>query len=235
MTLTLGATHVVSVPTVFTIDTPIGLSVHLANIPNYVPRDVGSPVERHGLGRLNLGNSLGYSQHIPLVTSPQLIYPLQPEYTLCSVNMVQGATVTVDEIASSSSWPMKAMPWDRNPTAWQQQGVQTFAGSVADTLGWSYTVPAGRKLMLTHLECRTLRSALATTLNTTYSYANINGSMVLNAIEQVNTLGTVVVDAMQSSPQYILPGGLITWRYLSLDVGGTHNVYGFAAGFIFDA
>lgn len=234
MTLTLGAAHVCSVPTVFTIAQPIGVSVHLSGVPSYVPHDVGSPSEYHGLGRLNFGNSLGYRPHVQLVTSPQLVYPLDPELTLVSVNMLSGITVTLDEIVRPAAVSVPNMPWDRNPAPLILGGSYFTAGGIGVTQLWTYTVPTGRKLFVAGLHCYTVRQTQATTPGLTYVRALIGGLVACWLAAATNTIGEHTYE--ESSIGLVLPAGtVISGDHSSSDVGGQYFSSVQGTGYLFDA
>jgi hypothetical protein len=231
--LALGAAHVASVPTVFSIANPVGLSVHMTGIPNYVPRDVGSPSEFHRLARLNLGNSLGYKQHLALVTTPQLIYPIEPEYTLLSVNMIAGVTVTIDEIASSTTLIPKAAPYDRAATTWSQTGIQFPTEPSGTVTLWTYTVPAGRLLWIAAADLSILRTVVATANASAHMHLQRGGVDVLSLYDYTNV-------ALSRSDKSLGPDGLVllasetlTCTYASGSTGGQHLFIGNATGYSF--
>ena len=235
MTLTLGAHHSCSVPTLFTTSQPVGLVLTLGSIPNYIPRDVGTPVEYHRIGRINLGNALGYKFHIPLTNTPQLIYPLEPEYTLLQVNQHAGITVGIDEIASSTSLMPKPQYFDRNPTSIQVNQFSVVSGAAAETVMWTYTVPTGRKLMLAHYEVRVVRAATSTAFGNMQAYGYVNTVQMLNAIDVENVVGRIVTDSLNAGALLLQAGEYVRASYFSGDTGGTHYVRVMALGTEFDS
>jgi hypothetical protein len=235
VSLVLGAAHVASVPTVFSIANPVGLSVHLAGIPNYVPRDIGSPAEYHRLARLNLGNSLGYKPHLQLVTTPQLIYPLEPEYTLLSVNMTAGVTVTIDEIASSTTLIPKAAPYDRNPADWTRALSGSFIGPTSPTSPWSYTVPAGRKLWLSTATVQISRIIAASAIGGASASMARNGVNLVNVENWSNTPGVWQQNSVIGAPLVLVAGETLSAQYSNPDTGGYIHASCNATGFLFDS
>jgi hypothetical protein len=235
VSLTLGAAHVASVPTVFSIANPVGLSVHLAGIPNYVPRDIGTPAEYHRLARLNLGNSLGYKPHLQLVTTPQLIYPLEPEYTLLSVNMTSGVTVTIDEIASSTTLIPKAAPYDRSATVWSQAGIQFPTEPFGATTLWTYTVPAGRMLWIAAAHLSIVRTVVATTNASAHMHIQRGGVDVFNIYDYSNVALSRADKSLDPDGMVLLAGETIACTYQSGSTAGQHLFMGNATGYSFAA
>jgi hypothetical protein len=232
VTLTLGATHVVSVPTVFSISQPIGLSTHLTNVPNYVPHQSGSPSEYHGIGRLNLGNSLGYQLQLPLGLLNQLFYPLPDELTLCSVNMAAGITVTVDEIVRPAAVPVLNMPWDRTPLPMAQNSVQAPAGGGTGSF-WSYTVPTGRRLVLASLQVYANRINVAAPVGQCYVQVTRGGTVILQLLSQANTVGLLEHEEMGMGGLVLNPGEVLAATWNNGDTGGQRWVAALATGYTF--
>lgn len=234
MALTLGATHIVSVPTVFTIAQPLGLSVHLANVPAFVPRDIGSPSEYHGVCRLNLGNNLGYQQHIQVVTSPQLIYPLPAELTLCSVNQHTGVTVTVDEIVRPAAAAAVSDPWDRSPAPFNL-GSEFFlpAPSGQRTL-FTYTVPAGRLAAITSIKPMLSRNGNAAGTGAAHTWVSINGAHVEGLYAQDTVVQAVWQTDMAGGPLIVPAGTVIQGFDVNTSGTVTYTTHTEVLGYLFN-
>ena len=235
MTLTLGAHHHATGPALFTISTPIGLVVTLSTIPNYVPADVYNPTEYHGLGRLNVGNSLGYLPHVSLVTPLQLVYPLPDELTLLRVGPVQGLTVDIDEIVRPAVLTSSKMPWDRTPT------LIVLGANVASSPGgsvvthWTYTVPTGKKLLITKAKVAAVRWTAATTLSYFASNIAVGGAQIAFAFGISNVIGTEIHDDQEGGTLTLQAGSVLTGQSQDTSTGGSYNVSHIVNGTLFDA
>jgi len=235
VTLNLGAHHHCTAPALFTISTPIGLVVSLSTIPAYVPRDVFTPVEYHGLGRLNVGNSLGFLPHVPLVTPVQLVYPLPDELTLLRVGPVNGLTVDIDEIVRPAVVAVPLMPWDRTPLPVHQNAIGLLGGAAGTSTAWTYTVPAGKKLYVASVRSTVQRTAVATALGQVQAYISDSVTQLCQAILVPNTVGAMVRDEGSMAGLIYPAGSVITASWGNSDAGGFCYVQNVLNGYTFDA
>lgn len=216
----------------FSIANPVGLVATITSIPSYVPRDIGTPIEYHRLARLNLGNSLGYKEHLRLVTSPQVIYPIDPEYTLLSVNMLSPIVVAIDEIASSTTLIPKPDPWDRSPVAFVQRNVANTGGIASATL-WTYTVPAGRMLVVAAAELTCARQTVATGAGTLSMALRRATIQVAEIFDIENVAGIKQRSEVAPGGLVLFPGEVLSADYANSNTGGNHLVTATATGYTF--
>jgi hypothetical protein len=218
-----------------TIATPVGLVVTSSSIPNYVPRGTGTPTEWHSLGRINLGNALGYFERIRIQLSPQVIYPIPDEMTLLSTNQAAGVTYGIDEIVSSASLPTRLEPWDRTPTQVSSQSTAQYAGGTGQTQTWTYTVPTGKKLWLARAAAHVARDTAATTVGMAGALIFADGRNLCQAVLRSNVLGAQDRDELNGGP-FILSAGQAIAGYATVsDTGGLVTITLTMAGFTFDA
>jgi hypothetical protein len=234
VTLTLGAHHHCTGPALFTISTPIGLVVSLSTIPNYVPADVFNPTEYHGLGRLNVGNSLGYLPHVSLVTPVQLVYPLPDELTLLRVGPVNGLTVDIDEIVRPAVLTSTKMPWDRSLSAVTQQADTVTTGTQAGTI-WTYTVPTGKKLWVSGGQVRMIRLGAATASSVNTCDITRNNLIVAQVRSYDNVVHQTLDDALEADGMVLNAAEVLAAHYAINDTGGNWLATAWLHGYTFDA
>jgi hypothetical protein len=215
-----------------TIAAPVGLVVTSSSIPNYVPRGTGTPVEWHSLGRINLGNSLGYFERIRIQLSPQVIYPIPDECTLLSTNQAAGVSYGIDEIVSSASLPTRLMPWDRGPTTFSQASNSVIS-TAQTTTAWTFTVPAGRMLWLAAAEVSIARYAVATTAVGCSVSLTRGGQNVLLVREDSNVLPFRVLDTLSPAGMVLFAGEVLAGSFFVGDTGGGHTISINASGYTF--
>jgi hypothetical protein len=235
MALVLGPSHVAAAPAQFTIAKPLGLVLTSSGIPNFIPRDPWTPTEYHHIGRINLGNSLGMQQHVSIVLSPQLVYPLADELTLVNVSMQPGMTVTIDEIVRPAVPNSSLDPWDRGATAWSEFLSLNVPGPTSPAVvAWTYTVPAGKILMVDIARLRNTRTAVATGLAANQCFIAIGGQDMLNNVLAGNTVGDLR-EQLLTNPVTLLAGETISATYRNSDTGGSLAMELVAHGLLFNA
>jgi hypothetical protein len=234
LSYTLGATHTVSGSGSFAIAKPAGLLVALSSLPSSVGSRVGTPTEIYGAGRISLGTADGYLPRISLHHSPQLLYPIGLGMTLLAYDLVAGATAVVTELVEVVD-PHELAPWDRNATYWSQSTVGGPNGGTVLTVGWTYTVPAGRILMLEYAFVQLVRVTAATVIANLVAYIAVAGSRILSCGDTSNVVGSRQVDVLAAGPVFLPAGTVIAFSFSCADTGGTSTARGFACGTLFDA
>jgi hypothetical protein len=233
MTLVLGARHVVTGTGQFAISNPIGVAIALAGIPAYVARDTGTPQRFHRMGRVQLGTSIGWRPSVDLVVSPQLVWPLEGEDTVMGYTLLAGCTATIDEVATSSRWPMKAAPWDRAPTAFSRNAFVGVSGPGNATL-WTFTVPAGRMLMLGDAMVGWSRTAASTSGPQAQVQLFRGSGALLSILDFANVIGDEDVQQLGPSNLVLLPGEILMASYQVFATGGSGYAQAYASGILFD-
>lgn len=235
MTLVLGARHIVTGTGQVAIANPVGLAIALAGIPSYVARDAGTPLRFHRMGRVAVGAAAGWRQNVDLVANPQLVFPFDGEDTLLGWTLLAGCTATIDELASSSTYPVRPAPWDRGLTVWSQSANAAPGPTTGTTTGWSYTVPAGKVLVLASAMALFGRISLATSAGIAQAIIAVNGFPVVEAADGSNVVGTSVRDALSGGPLYLPAASTVVSTYNNPDVGGLRIVWLLATGYLFNA
>lgn len=145
------------------------------------------------------------------------------------------ASLYVNEVSSATMLNAQKMPWDRASAQWSRQVLTNVTGPVSPTTGFTYTVPAGKVLMLAHLDVRVQRVVVATTVGNTYAYGMVNGAAVVQVHESLNVLGSVVQQGLSAGPLYLAAGDTVSCLYSSSDTGGQYFYSVMAAGMLFNA
>lgn len=128
-----------------TIAQPSQIVATVTHIGTNVGLGRANPQNYQNLGLLSWGDANGYRAPQPLVTSPQ-VFDLPPGMTRLGYALLGGSTVSVAEVAAPVAVPSAI--WDRNPTPVGASALVGNPSGIADSIAWTYTVPAGRKLWL---------------------------------------------------------------------------------------
>lgn len=126
-------------------------------------------------------------------------------------------------------------PWDRAPTTWNQRSTVSVAAGTAQTVGWTYTVPAGKILRIEKLSARVVRATVATTVAGPQAFVTTDQGMFLNALLMSNVVGADAVDSLSAAPIDLPAGAAITAQYLNADTAGSVIVHLFAYGYLYNA
>ena len=110
-------------------------------------------------------------------------------------------------------------PWDRNPVS----ATQSYSGATvaphSSTVRWTYTVPTGRKALVSAFHISVRRAAAATTASTATAFLMLNGTNVFHV-----TLVNNTVDATQrlelSAALYLTAGDELRAVTLDSSTGG---------------
>lgn len=218
---------------VVAISSPIGLKIALASIPSTESADFTRPPQFYDLGQLSVGNLDGWLDPVSLRRTAQLVYPLADGFTQLGYDLVGTTTATVDELVGVVT-PSTLAPWDRNatPIAFTPL-VVVLPGGTAALSQWTYTVPAGKKLYVQHLEVRLDRSAVASVNGTVSGNVRVDNVAVLLANSTSNIVG--ILDRWQlDGPLVLAAGQTLLWRTANSDTGGSASASIGIVAFTFD-
>jgi hypothetical protein len=218
----------------FVIAKPVGIRTVVTGIPSYTGHDASIPPRFFRLGRYTLGNIHGFQNSVPIEYEQQVAYPIAPDWELLAYDIRDGASCTFYELVAVPDLTAK-QPWDRAPLAVAAGGPLSISGSTSDTTCFSYVVPAGRKLALVSARVRLLRLSAAGPLGATQAYMSAAGANVLFSYSSINTIGTILEDALQGGPLMLSTGQIVRGGYSSTDTGGSWNGTFVFSGFLFDA
>lgn len=144
------------------------------------------------------------------------------------------ATLYVDDLVDVPPPNNSLAPWDRGASVWTQTAAVSLVGGTGITTGWTYTVPAGKTLMVEHLDIQLERASVAAPAGLTRMWATINGAIVAIAQNGSNVVGALSSDGLRGGALFLLSGSVIALAYDSNDSGGAHNAFGTAAGVLFN-
>ena len=235
MAYTIGASHgPFSGSGNFVISKPVGIRTVLSDIPAHVGWDGGSPGRYFKVGRFTLGTIHGFKFSHGLEYQQQLLYPIEPVWELLAYDLPSGASCLFEELVGVPDLSLK-QPWDRTPLTVVLGGALGFPGGTASTTSFSYTVPTGRRLLVTGARVRFVRTAAATTVGTTYGYIQFAGSNAILAYSTSNLVGVTMEDSLPGGGHILNAGQVINGVYLSTDVVGFWVGNVSLTGYLFDA
>lgn len=248
MALVLGASHVCTGTGSVAISRPLGLRAVLTGIPSSAAAEPGTPLIYHqfrdvgigqrdrSLGRISLGvSSLGFAAAVDLVNTPQLVYPLADEFDLLGWTLKPGVTATIDEIVRPAVANSALQPWDRAPGQFRQFANTAPGAPSTIATAWTYTVPAGRRLMLSQASVEALRTIAATTVVQAVGSITVAGSSVVSTTIQTNVVGERIINQLSAGPLFAGPGEVITATSFNSDTNGQVVFWLRASGVLFDA
>jgi len=218
----------------FTIAKPNGIRSILSGIPSHTGHDGAVPRRYFRLGRMSLGNPHGFQFSHGLEYVQQLLYPIAPVWEILAYDIKDGASCTFYELVDVPDLTTK-QPWDRTPQTQVTSTPFGTSGTLAETVAFTYTVPTGRRLMVSYASAQLIRITAATT--TSYSQAKISmgGALVIECILRDPALGKREESILGGGPVYLGPGQTVIGTYASQDVGG--SIFGWVGfiGMLFDA
>lgn len=235
MPYTLGTQHALAGSDSAAIAAPIGLKLATSGSNPSSRNQVGSPTRWWGMGHVSIGNSDGWLLHVPIRTLAQLVYPLPDGLTQLGWTLPAGVSVLATELVGTAYTQMRPNPWDRSPVTVSWRNAPAVIGPTSDTILWTYTVPAGRRLWVSKLSCYVLRNTVASSIVYAVCYVTINGAQCISAPLASNTLGQQIRDEAGNGNLILNPGDLVVARYQNLDTGGYVWCEAGLVGTLFDA
>jgi hypothetical protein len=164
----------------------------------------------------------------------QVIYPLPDQCDIVAYDIVAGAHLTIVELVGAVT-PLSVEPWDRNPTPFNQLAFANPTGGGGVVTMWSYTVPTGRRLLLSSARAQMIRRIAATTPNYTAAWIELNGSYFVWLQTSHQTIGSQHTAEMQAGPVVLSAGHTLVAKYVIDETGGSLFTSIAAAGTLFDA
>lgn len=235
MPYTLGPTYALTGEGTRGIASPVGLRFTLSGNTPAAHVQFGSPTRWYGMGRVAIGNVDGWVQHVRLQFLEQLVYPLPDSMTSLAYTLPSGITLTVRELVGNSYLNRMADPWDRNPAALTWRNAPSVVGGTGDTINWTYTVPAGRKLWVSKLAVYCIRQIVCQTVAYSVSYITLNGVQCVSAVLVGNTYGDQTRDEVPGGALVLKAGDALVARYVNYDTGGYVWCEAGLTGTLFDA
>jgi hypothetical protein len=217
------------------IASPVGLKIALSGIPAAFGSRLTVPVDHVNVGRVALGNADGFAPDLILEHSNTLLYPIPDSMTLVGLTLSSPVTAIITELLAAPVANSALQPWDRGAALWTQTAFQFLTAVNTGAVAWSYTVPAGKVLMLASAEVRMVRTAVATVVASVQAYIQAGGNTVVVIVGNANVLGEQVADSLTGGPLYLPAGTVVTANYSCNESTGGHYVWMNAAGLLFNA
>jgi hypothetical protein len=211
-----------------------GLSISVGTIPAYIGRSVGLPTDFFHLGHVNLGHAFGWGPDIRISKNSQMIYPIDPEWTLLGWSVISGLTMTADEIVVPPVLPSSLMPWDRNPVPVTLRGANGFAGGAGGNL-FVYTVPVNKKLWIATGDLMLTRTNTATAVTSTSLTFQRTWVEVLTVLDFANVQFQPLRASLSPDGLVLSAGEQFMATYASGDTGGFHSAVADTTAYLFDA
>jgi hypothetical protein len=232
---TIGTVRHVSGSGTFDTANLAGLQVLVTNVPATAGVQVGNPPRYHGLGHVALGNSDGWGSPISIAHIPHLINPIPDVAYRVGYSFQAGVLADITTLLGVTPTVASADPWDRSASSWVLQAVTAMAGGIGQAQAWTYTVPTGRKLMLSQASAA-LQRTVAATSTSAYVYAQLlrNESPIVEARMVLGAVGTTDRHVL-GAPLVLLPGEVLRAIYGNYDTGGNVISTLLASGLTFNA
>lgn len=216
-----------------TIAQPASLIVSVTAQPLPGRNGKANPVNLYDVALLTPGNPSGWYAAIPVSENPMVI-PLPAGCTRLGYACLYGSQLSVAEVAPTLA-NSSLEPWDRNPTFWSNEAVSQVGSPVGLTVMWTYTVPAGRKLWVSILQCELSRQTSFTQAGGANCYIRVNSARIIEAYDYGGNAASVF-QSIGPGSVLVLPAGSIIDGVMNVaDSGGSLIVRTGAAGFTFDA
>lgn len=211
-----------------------GVRVLVSAVPNSAGARNGTPIDYFGLGHLTPGDPNGWDANLVVQHTTQLFYPLRDGITVLGYSFMPGVTAQLQMLTGELLLTNERnAPWDRSPV---QVGASYLNDQAphSDLIRWTYTVPAGKRLWISHVTGRVQRIEAATSLSWCYTNINVYGATLVLCPLRLNTIGAEV---QQTTSQGLIlgPGQVLEAKTSCGCVGGRTIYYAAWAGFIFDA
>lgn len=175
-----GTPHAVTGTGIVAVASPAGLRWNVTARPLYLGSRPGSPTTYLQMGRFALGDSAAFGVDLELQHTAQLVYPLVNGVTRVGYTLETGVSATLTELVSTIPNVGKS-PYDRNPAPVGAYQLYWNPASTPQTSGWTYTVPAGRRLQLASARVIHIRvgATPASSINTVDARIDLVGGVAL--------------------------------------------------------
>lgn len=213
---------------------PAGIRTVVTGIPSYTGHDASTPTRFFRLGRFTLGNPHGFYPSYGLELAQQVLYPIPPVWELLAYDIRNGASCLFQELVDVPSLT-GLQPWDRTPLAVGALVPGVVNGATAETASFTYTVPAGRRLLISRITCQVSRLTVATTLVEVSAYLKLDGNFFAYCALTSNVPGASISDVGGHGWPMLNAGQILVGYRRNDDTGGTARVSVGFSGFLFDA
>jgi len=211
-----------------------GLHVHLTRYPFTYKNGQANPTNLYDVGLLRVGNAYGFREVRPL-DGLDMWVPVDSDTTRLGYSVFSNGEISVEEVAAAPVVPTLTEVWQRNPAAWGTLAYREGSTAVGDTVGATYTVPAGRRLMLSGVELYVSVRDAAPASSRFVVEAYI-GSARIGQL-QTFRVGAGSFDSIQciGASIFLAAGDVFTMHYSTTASSGFFVTAGVAHGTLFDA
>lgn len=235
MPYTHGPQFVISGQGTATIPAPVGLRLFWSGNSPAARTQFGSPVRWWGIGRIDVGNADGWLMDVPLRYLEHLVYPLPDGMTVLGWTLAQGITVTVTELLGVPAPTVRDMPWDRAATPVVQAAGNSYGSPLTQLTQWTYTVPSGKKLWVSHARTLVFRQTAPSSTGWASGSIRLPSGYVTQASMFSPTVGNFQDDHLSAGPLILNAGDQLVAYASDGDAGGSCWIQNEMSGFLFDA
>jgi hypothetical protein len=216
MPYTLGATHPLVGSGVVAVAGPVGLLVRITAAPSRLGQRFDTPTTLFGIGSIRPGTADGWHDSIPLDVGQKLAYPIADGATRVGYSLAAGVTADLVELAGALS----RGELERHPSFVGNAHVLWNPAGQPDTAIRSYTVPAGKLLLLRSARVQHMRYGAMPAVSASGAVANISvPGVAYLAWCQIAAPETFAFDAFNSEV-VLSPGQPIDMHYLNQENAG---------------
>jgi hypothetical protein len=192
-----------------------------------------APQNYYHLGLLRLGVQGAYYPAIP-VDGASIVVDLPVGVTTLGYSLKSGTSIKVTEATVVP--PNDALqPWDRNPAFVTQGTIYSVNGGASTSSAWTYTVPSGRILAVTHAIVEISRYETPSQPNYAQGVITINGVLFLIAMLGEFESVPSVADQLSGGTLFLPAATVFLATYQNTAVGGSVFVQAMMNGYLFDA
>lgn len=235
MPYTIGTVRHVSGNGTFDTVNLAGLQVLVTNVPAAASVQVGNPPRYRGLGHISIGNTDGWGSPISIAHIPQLIYPIPDVAIRVGYSLAPGVLADLTTLLGVSSSVALADPWDRGGVAWSLNAITAMAGGIGQAQAWTYTVPTGRKLMVSQASAALQRTVAATSTSAgVYAQLLRNEYPIIESRMSMGAVGTTDRHVLGAA-MVLQAGEVLRAIYGNYDTAGNVTSTLLASGLLFNA
>jgi hypothetical protein len=210
----------------------VGVRAIVTAVPARIGSRPGTPQDRFGLGHVTPGDANGWDSNLPLQHVEHLFYPLRDGISVLGYSLVPGVTVTL-QLLTGELAAARRLPIDRNPVVWSAAPAYTAPAGSGETVMYTYTVPAGRTLMVQHAQLIAAMAGAPTSPTYLFTIITVNGTSLLTAYTNYAVFGQPV-QSLLGAEMAIPAGNVLQVRAGNYNGGSSAIHFANLWGFLFD-
>ena len=230
MPYTLGTVHHLVGSGIVAVAAPLGLLARVTAAPARLSERFTTPATIFGLGVIRPGTADGWFVSTPLEAAETIAYPIADGAT--RVGFALGDGVSVDLVELVGTRPRDVL--DRNPAPAVRSSLSWNPAGQPATSPWTYTVPAGRRLILTSARVSLLRLSALGNPGSGSGRGWFDLAGVSAFVDLYLSNATYWAESAMQGQMIIGPGGQIVANYSNSESSGGYYVEHSISGTLVD-